>query len=152
MAGRFTRFCKEALRLVDDYAMKIMRVETNRLFLREMSPDDFDALYGVPTKSDIMRHAPYTFDKSHIRNWIRRSMERYENDGFGLWAVCLKECGRMVGDCGLVLQNMNRAIKSEIGYRMAKAYRRNGYAEEVARAVRDWAFRNTAFDAVYYTI
>lgn len=149
MAGRFTCFCKEARRPVDDYAMKTVRVETNRLFLREMTPDDFDALYGVLADSDITRHAPYTFDENRVRNWIRRNMERYENDGFGLWAVCLRESGRMIGDCGLTLQNINGEIRPEIGYHMAKAYRRNGYAKEAARAVRDWAFRNTAFDAVY---
>ena len=37
-------------------------IETERLFLREMTCDDFDALYNVLADSDIMRHYPYTFD------------------------------------------------------------------------------------------
>ena len=37
----------------------------------------------------------------------------------------------------------------EIGYHIAKAHQRQGYAKEAARAVRDWTFANTAFGMVY---
>ena len=126
-----------------------MMIETERLLLREMTLDDFPALYAVLADSDIMQHYPYTFDESRVRGWIIRNMERYEADGFGLWAVCLKETGRMIGDCGLTLQNINGQIKPEIGYHIAKTYQRRGCAKEAARAVRDWAFQNTVFDALY---
>ena len=126
-----------------------MIAESARLFLREMTPDDFSALYAVLADSDIMQHYPYTFDESRVRGWITRNMERYKTDGFGLWAVCLKETGAMIGDCGLTLQSINGEIKPEIGYHIAKAYQRRGFAKEAARAVRDWAFQNTAFDMLY---
>ena len=32
----------------------MMKIETKRLFLREMTPADFDALYAVLADSDIM--------------------------------------------------------------------------------------------------
>lgn len=67
-----------------------MKLETERLYLREMTPDDFDALYIVLADSDIMQHYPYTFDEARARNWINKNMERYRVFGFGLWAVCLK--------------------------------------------------------------
>ena len=38
-------------------------LETERLFLREMSMDDFDALYAVLADPEIMQHYPYTFDE-----------------------------------------------------------------------------------------
>ncbi len=126
-----------------------MRIETERLFLREMTQEDFPALYAVLADSDIMRHYPYTFDESRVRRWISRNIERYKTNGFGLWAVCLKETGRMIGDCGLTLQSINGQIKPEIGYHIAKAHQRRGYAKEAVQAVRDWAFQNTAFDALY---
>lgn len=47
-----------------------MKIETNRLFLREMTPDDFSTLYAVLADSDIMQHYPYTFDESRVRRWI----------------------------------------------------------------------------------
>jgi len=126
-----------------------MKLETERLYLREMTPDDFAALYAVLADSDIMQHYPYTFDEARVRNWINKNRERYCIFGFGLWAVCLKATGEMIGDCGLTMQNINGTILPEIGYHIAKAYQRQGYAKEAARAVRDWTFANTTFDAVY---
>ncbi len=69
--------------------MKVI-LETERLFLREMNMEDFDALYAVLADSAIMQHYPYTFDEKRVGEWIERNMNRYEENGFGLWAVCLK--------------------------------------------------------------
>ena len=41
-----------------------MIIETPRLILREMTPNDFSALYAVLADSDIMSHYPYTFDEN----------------------------------------------------------------------------------------
>ena len=128
---------------------KEMRLETKRLLLRELTPEDFDALYAVLADSDIMRHYPYTFDEARVQNWIRKNMERYRVFAFGLWAVCLKPTGEMIGDCGLTMQTINGTILPEIGYHIAKAHQRRGYAKEAARAVRDWTFLHTPFGTVY---
>lgn len=126
-----------------------MVIETERLFLREMTEDDFDALYKVLADSDIMRHYPYTFDEAGVRNWINRNIERYRIFGFGLWAVCLKETGEMIGDCGLTIQLIHNQIKPEIGYHIRGDQQRKGYAKEAAIAVRDWTFQNTPFNMVF---
>ena len=126
-----------------------MIIETERLFLREMTENDFDALYKVLADSDIMQHYPYTFDEARVSKWIQRNIERYQIYGFGLWAVCLKETGEMIGDCGLTMQLINGQIKPEIGYHIRADKQRNGYAREAAIAVRDWTFHNTPFHIVY---
>lgn len=126
-----------------------MRIETKRLFLREMTPEDFGVLYTVLADSDIMQHYLYTFDEKRVQNWINRNTERYRVFGFGLWAVCLKSTGEMIGDCGLTMQNINGTVLPEIGYHIAKAHGRRGYATEAARAVRDWTFEHTPFGMVY---
>ena len=82
-------------------------IETQRLILREMGEWDYEALYRILADSDIMQHYPYTFDEGRVRNWIARNRERYRTFGFGLWAVCLKEAGEMIGDCGLTMQLIN---------------------------------------------
>ena len=126
-----------------------MVVETDRLFLREMDRNDYDALYRVLADSWIMQHYPYAFDEARVRNWIERNMNRYRENGFGLWAVCLKETGEMIGDCGLTLQNINGEMLPEIGYHIRRDCQHKGYAKEAAKAVRDWAFRNTDYPALY---
>ncbi len=126
-----------------------MKLETKRLFLREMTPEDYDALYAVLADSDIMRHYPYTFDEARVKNWINKNTERYRVFGFGLWAVCLRSTAEMIGDCGLTMQNINGTILPEIGYHIAKAHQRQGYASEAAQAVRDWTFSHTPFGMAY---
>lgn len=126
-----------------------MKIETERLFLREMTEADYDILYTVFADSDIMQHYPYTFDAARVKNWIAKNRERYRVFGFGLWAVWLKENDKMIGDCGLTMQNIDGTILPEIGYHIAKSHQRNGYAKEAAHAVLDWTFNNTPFRAVY---
>ena len=128
--------------------LKIMVIETERLLLREMTYDDFNALYKVLADSDIMHHYPYTFDEKKVRNWIERNIERYRVFGFGLWAVCLKNTGEMIGDCGLTMQLINGDIQPEIGYHIRADKQRKGYAKEAAIAVRNWTFNNTPFNIV----
>lgn len=126
-----------------------MIVETERLFLREMTEKDYDELYMILADSDIMQHYPYTFDEARVRRWISCNIERYRIFGFGLWAVCLKETGEMIGDCGLTMQQINGKINPEIGYHIRKDQQRKGYAKEAAIAVRDWTFHHTPFNTIY---
>lgn len=126
-----------------------MRIETERLILREMSEDDYDSLYAVLADRDNMKYYPHAFDENMVRAWLTRNMERYKTFGFGLWAVVLKETGEMIGDCGLTMQFINNQIKPEIGYHIRRNCHRKGYAAEAAIAVRDWAFYNTTFNLIY---
>ena len=105
-------------------------METQRLLLREMNPDDFQALFRVLGDPETMWHYPYTFDGQHVRDWIERNMNRYRKDGFGLWAVCLKDTGEVIGDCGLTLQNINGETLPEIGFHIRRDCQRKGYAKE----------------------
>ncbi|MBP1560719.1 MAG: GNAT family N-acetyltransferase [Oscillospiraceae bacterium] len=126
-----------------------MILETDRLILRKLTYDDFSDLYDVLADSDIMQHYPYTFDENRVRNWIGRNIERYRTDGFGLWAVVLKENGKMIGDCGITMQNINGEMLPEIGYHINKAYQKKGYASEAAAGCMRYGFEELNFGSLY---
>lgn len=126
-----------------------MILETERLILREYTPEDFDALYEILSDAETMQHYPKPYDAEQTRRWIDWNLQNYREYGFGLWAIDLKETGRMIGDCGLTIQQIDGEALPEIGYHIHKAYWRQGYGSEAARAVRDWAFANTAYDCLY---
>ena len=124
-------------------------IETERLLLRAYTMDDFNALYEIMSDPETMQHYPAPFDEERTRRWIAWNLENYAQYGFGLWAVVLKESGTFIGDCGITIQNIDGEMLPEIGYHIHKNYWRRGFAKEAARAVRDWVFTNTDYDAIY---
>ena len=124
-------------------------IETERLFLREMNMDDFEALREVLSDRENMKYYPYVFDETKVKEWIQRNLNRYEFNGFGLWTVCLKESGEVIGDCGLSLQNIQGEVLPEIGFHIRRDLQKQGYGKEAAAAVLDWAFRNTKYKTIY---
>ena len=60
-----------------------MEFTTKRLYLRELTEEDFPALYNVLADPEIMQHYSYAFDETRVRNWIAENMERYRIFGFG---------------------------------------------------------------------
>lgn len=126
-----------------------MIISTERLLLREYTPEDFDALFEIMSDEETMRHYPSPFDAHRTIGWIEWNLRNYKEYGFGLWAVVLKETGAFIGDCGMTIQNIDGVMLPEIGYHIHKKYWRRGYGSEAARAVRDWAFENTSYDCLY---
>ena len=47
------------------------------------------------------------------------------------------------------MQCIDGQLLPEIGYHIHRKYWRQGYGSEAARAVRDWAFRNTPYNILY---
>ena len=124
-------------------------IETERLFLREITQDDFDAMKAYLSDPETMRFYPAPYDDAGVQRWIDWTLDLYRDFGFGLWAVCRKEDGEMIGDCGITLQKIDGKIRPEIGYHFRKDCWRRGYAREAGSAVRDWAFANTPFRTLY---
>lgn len=126
-----------------------MRIETNRLILRDYTMDDYEALYEIMSDPETMQHYPKPFDEEKVRSWIQWNLDNYQKYGFGLWAVTLKETDEFIGDCGITLQNIDGEMLPEIGYHIHKAKWRKGYGSEAAKAVRNWVFQHTKYNAVY---
>ena len=126
-----------------------MQIETQRLIMREMKPDDFSALYAILSDPETMRFYPAPFDENKVRNWIVRNQQRYRTDGFGLWTVVLKETGEVIGDCGITMQLIHGQMLPEIGYHIHKNHQRRGYASEAAKSCMEYIFTQTDFPAVY---
>ena len=126
-----------------------MILQTDRLILREYTQQDFDDLYAILSDPETMQHYPKPYDAAGTQRWLDWSFDNYRRHGFGLWAIELKQTHAFLGDCGLTMQNIDGVQLPEIGYHICKDHWRRGYGSEAARAVRDWAFQNTDFDALY---
>ena len=123
-------------------------VTTERLGLRELEPDDLDALSQVLGDPVAMRYYPAPFDRNRVAAWIEWARRSYRENGFGLWAVIRRSDGRFLGDCGPMLQPVEGELIPEVGYHIVPSEHGHGFATEAARACVAWVFANTRFDVV----
>ena len=119
-----------------------MKLETERLFLREMTEDDWENLCEILQDEEVMYAYEHAFSDEEVRQWLNRQLARYEeyHHRFGLWAVVLKETGEMIGQTGLTMQDCGDEWLLEIGYLFKKRHWHKGYATEAAVACKRYAF------------
>lgn len=123
-----------------------MILETKRLILREMALYDVEDLFEVLSDPVAMQFYPQPFDRQMTQAWIERNIQRYAKHGFGLWALILKQTGKLIGDCGLVVQEVDGVEEIEIGYHLRRDLWGQGLATEAAQACRDYGFSQLGFD------
>ena len=117
-----------------------MILETERLRLRKFVPQDADALAAVLGDPGAMQYYPAAFDRQGVEAWIARNIDRYRRNGYGLWAILLKDSGELIGDCGCTLQEVEGQGEIEIGYHVRRDLWGKGYATEAAAACIECAF------------
>ncbi|HXA83795.1 MAG TPA: GNAT family N-acetyltransferase [Candidatus Dormibacteraeota bacterium] len=117
-----------------------MILETERLRLREFVPQDADALAAVLGDPVAMQYYPAPFDRKEVEEWIGRNIQRYRREGYGLWAMLLKDSGDLIGDCGCALQEVEGRNEVEVGYHVRRDLWSKGYATEAALACMEYAF------------
>lgn len=125
-------------------------IETERLIIREMVQSDLDALCKIMCDEEVMRAAyESAFSIEEVQGWLNRHLKRYEDYGFGLWAIVLRETNEMIGQCGLTMQGWRDKEILEIGYLFQKAYWHKGYATEAVIACKEYAFSVLNASSVY---
>jgi RimJ/RimL family protein N-acetyltransferase len=129
-----------------------MILETERLYLREMNQADFSSLCKILQDKDVMYAYEHAFDDDEAQEWLEKQIMRYNQYGFGLWAVILKEDSEMIGQCGLTMQDCNNRQVLEVGYLFQKAFWHKGYASEAAIACKKYAFEVLSADEVFSII
>ena len=117
-------------------------LETPRLWLRLMQPDDLNDLLLIFTDARVMAAFDGTlFDRQLMIRWLQRNLDHQACYGYGLFAVIFKANGALIGDCGLEVMEVDHVRVAELGYDFRSDYWGQGLATEAALAVRDYAFQ-----------
>ncbi|MBS0210206.1 MAG: GNAT family N-acetyltransferase [Planctomycetes bacterium] len=113
-------------------------LQTPRLRLREMTPDDLDFLATMLADAEVMRWYPKQLDRIESLAWLDRQLLRYQRDGYGIWLAERRNDGTPIGQIGPVQQSATGTNEAGITYLVHRPYWRQGYATEGAAAVRDY--------------
>jgi RimJ/RimL family protein N-acetyltransferase len=111
-------------------------IETERLLLRRLDRGDADFLLALMNEPAYLKNIG---DRGvRTREDAERYIEdavvaSYESHGYGMYLVALRANGRAVGIAGLV--NRPALPGVDVGFAIAGAHRRAGYASEAAAAV-----------------
>jgi RimJ/RimL family protein N-acetyltransferase len=127
-------------------------IETTRLALREFTLDDSSATGEIVCDEQTMQAWNGAWGEEENLENLQKQIRSYREDGFGRWAVVLKETGKVIGICGLQFCDTNKDRVLEIGYLFNRAYWHNGYAAEAAIACKQYAFGELGYDEVYSLI
>ena len=130
-----------------------MIIETDRLYLREFTENDYHDLCEILQDKDVMYAYEHPFTEKEVETWYNKLIVgHYEKYGFGLWAVIHKDTNDFLGQCGLTIQKINEEEYLEIGYLFKKKHWHKGYATEAAIACRDYAFDQLKVEEVFSII
>ena len=115
-------------------------IETERLILREIEEKDVFDMHEYAVLNNVGPVAgwqPHT-TLYYTRSIIKMFRNKYHYGQLGVFAVVLKENGKMIGTAELHTYVKNH--KAELGYTINPAFWGNGYAYEAAKAIVDWGF------------
>ena len=123
---------------------------TPRLRLRRWRASDLDPFAAMNADLRVMEFLPTPLDRRATEAMIARAEASFEANGFGLWAVELREGGSFGGFVGLLRPTFQAPFTPcvEIGWRLAPEIWGRGYATEGARAVLRHGFDTLAFDEI----
>jgi len=128
-------------------------IETERLVLREIIPEDAEAFFAMDSNPEVVKYVgikPLTNINQSIKN-IANIRNQYIENGIGRWAVICKDDGKLIGWCGLKLikEINNHQNIHDIGYRFSPEYWEKGFATESSIAVLNYAINNINLNKVY---
>jgi len=126
-------------------------VRTDRLVLRRWRDSDlapFAALNGDP---ETMLYFPETLGRAASDALVARIEARFEQLGYGLWALELTATGEFIGFTGLnpMPDGVPGAGGTEVGWRLARHAWHRGYATEAANAALGVAFNGAGLPEVW---
>lgn len=130
-----------------DYFPLKMKLQTPqasaRLTYRPILKSDFESWLPLFDKEEVAIFIGLDQDLSKralCEKWFEKVFERYDKELGGMNALIEKETGTLVGQCGLLIQDIEGQQMLEVGYSILPKYWGKGYATEAAQTHRNHAF------------
>ena len=115
-------------------------LQTERLTLRYQEAGDVPFLVDLWSDPEVTRYLGGPRDRA----WLQSEFEAVARDPraepYDLWPVTERETGQLVGNCGLLEKEVEGRTEIELIYILAPSAWGKGYATEIARGLKRYAF------------
>ncbi len=88
----------------------------------------------------------------YVDPWFDKQFMRYENNLYGFLGIHLEGEDEIIGQAGLLLQDLHGEQVLEVGYHLMPEYWGKGYASEAAQFFKKLAFDNNLTKKLYSMI
>ena len=126
------------------------QLETPRLILRRWRSSDREPYAAMNADPEVMRYFPAVLDRERSDLSADRIDAGFDLHGHGRWAMERRDTGEFIGFTGVgpMPEGVPGSDGMEIGWRVAHAHWRQGFALEAATAALDAAFAPDAVPAL----
>ena len=117
-----------------------MKLETQRLILRDIADEDLDNVYRGLSDPEVIRYYGISYGtREETRTQMKWFRELREKETGIWWAICLKPEIQFIGAIGF--NNLQKEHKkAEIGFWLYPAHWGNGYIREIVPTALKYAF------------
>jgi [ribosomal protein S5]-alanine N-acetyltransferase len=126
-------------------------LETERLVLRPLTPDDAPAiarLAGRREIADTTISIPHPYSEEQARQWIAGHVDLFAKDKFFVFGMELKQQRTLAGTVGLREIDAEHS-QAELGFWVAVDLWGQGYATEASREVVSFGFEQLGLNRIY---
>ena len=122
-------------------------LETERLILRKMTPNDAEAVFAYASDLEVTRYVIWDTHRTieDSEGFLRSVVERYENAKAADWRIVYKRNGRFIGGCGIGGWEREHA-RAEMGYVLSRGYWGRGLIPEAVRAMISFGFERMSLN------
>ncbi|MCR6640850.1 MAG: GNAT family N-acetyltransferase [Sporocytophaga sp.] len=127
----------------------MIAVQTDRLIFKEYKPEYANLAHKVFSDPQTMFFWPTPFSINETQKWIERSLQSYKENGFGRYAIFLKETDEFIGDCGILKTETDNVLVHDLGYIIHEPFWNSGFGIEAAKAVMEFGFKKLNIESLY---
>lgn len=126
-------------------------IETERLILRSWRVTDRAVFAKINSNNKVMKYFPKPLSIEESNGFVDRINSEFEETGFGLYAVEIKETGEFIGYVGFHRFTFDVPFSPgwEIGWRISDKFWNKGYATEAAMACIKYAREKKLCNRLY---
>jgi len=123
------------------------RLETQRLVLRKIEPDDLEDPFADASDPEVTRHLRWGPHRTlgETEAYLDQVLQEYQTGQDGPWGMEHKDTGKLVGGIHLMAISAQHR-KAEIGFVLSKAYWNRRLATEAMRRVLAYSFETVGLN------